>query len=75
MPDLIFVWGVILMHQSLPYVFQPAAVQEEDEKKKIGGKKAESVPQGPYSHFSPQTPHHRALMQLAVQNEWVNYWY
>jgi len=43
MPDLIFVWGVILMHQSLPYVFQPAAVQEEDDKKKIGRKKAESV--------------------------------
>ena len=40
MPDLIFVWGVILMHQSLPYVFHPAAVQEEDEKKKIGKKES-----------------------------------
>ena len=42
MTDLIFVWVVILMHQSLPHVFQPAAVQEEDEKKK----KAESVSHG-----------------------------
>ena len=59
------------MHQSLPMFFNlllsRKKMKEEDrEERRLSLYHRDS-------HFSPPTPHHRALMQLAVRNEWVNY--
>ena len=64
MTDFIFVWGVILMHQSLPYVFQSAAVHEKG-KKKIVPTHEESQPAASFTP-PPTLLHHLLLSLIAL---------